>query len=222
MDQKFTLLQKILPEIDRFVNEIESDDPQAFAKWLLNWEEGNETYVAEERGEESFDPSAFMRNVEPHAALSFYIARLNRYAKYYVKEAFEGTPLRGADDFAYLASTAYAGSYTKSELIQANVGETSGGMDIIRRLEREGLLETFADPEDKRAVRVRLTEKGRMVFISVLPKLDQAGQIIKGRMQPRELMALNRQLADLDSFHCRIYNEEKQYDLPAITKKYLK
>lgn len=220
MDIKFSLLQKILPLIELYVDKEGVDDPERFAIWLTG--PAKDGIISEIAPDPDFDAVEFMANSDPQAALSFHLSRLNKYAKYYLKAAFEDSPLTSADDFGYLAALAYVPSLTKTELIRMNVGETSGGMDIIKRLVREGLAETFVDEEDRRARRVRITERGRGVFFSVLPELNRAGKIVKGQLSESALKNLVAVLASLDGFHQRIYSEEKSYDLKQIEDRYCK
>lgn len=224
MEKKFTLLEKILPRIDEYVEEGGAADPESFARWLSKGDGEKKTYKVQREIVDTpdFDPVAFMKKSNPRAALSFYLVRLNKYAKYYLKDAFANTPLKSGDDFAYVASLANTASLTKSELIQMNVGETSGGMDIINRLIREGVLETFTDPDDKRAKRVRLTTYGQGVFFSVLKPLSRVGSIVKAHMSDEEVLDLVEILGVLDSFHKKIYDEQKEYHLDEIEEKYLK
>lgn len=220
MDTKFSLLEQLLPHIDKYVEEGGEVNPQKFARWLGGDMKTRER--VEVAPMENFDPAAFMRTTNPAAALSFYIVRMNKYAKYYLKEAFAHTPMKGADDFAYVATLAYVKGMSKSELIKLNVGETSGGMDIIKRLIRERMIESYPDEVDKRAVKLRLSEFGKGMFFSVLPKLSEVGKIVRAHLGDEEVNEMVEVLASLDQFHKNIYDCEKEYDLGTITEKYLK
>ncbi|KAB2809920.1 MarR family winged helix-turn-helix transcriptional regulator [Phaeocystidibacter luteus] len=221
METKFSLLEKILPHIDTYVERGGIDDPMRFARWLSSSVEEWDSSQVKIVDTPDFDPVRLMSKSDPNAALSFYLVRLNKYAKYYIKDAFSSSPLKSADDFAYVAALANVASLTKSELIAMNVGETSGGMDIIRRLEREGVLESFTDDKDKRAKRVRLTEYGKGVFFSVLPPLQRVGKIVKAHMKKEEVARLVEILGTLDQFHKKIYDEQKEYDLDTIEECYM-
>ncbi len=219
MDDKFTLLEGLIPSINEYMERGGEPNPQRFARWLAQDAEEWSMPRVKPTKRDSFDPAAFMSKTDPNAALSFYITRLNKYAKYYLKEAFKDSPLKTADDFAYLATLAYLKSCTKSELIQMNVGETSGGMDIIKRLERLELLETFVDESDKRAKRVRLTEQGQGVFFSVLQPLNRVGKIVKAHLKAEDVKGLVAVLQTLDNFHKEIYDDLKEYDLDEVDKR---
>jgi DNA-binding MarR family transcriptional regulator len=53
-------------------------------------------------------------------------------------------------------------SLSKSELIQKQVMEKTSGTEIINRMIKMGLIESFNDETDKRSVRVKMTPAGRM------------------------------------------------------------
>lgn len=220
VDKKFKLLEKLLPHIEKYVESGGEADPIRFA----NWVKGDELDVDIPKSEESsvFDPASFMKKTQPKAAFSFYLTRLNKYAKYYLKEAFAGTPIKSADDFAYVASLAYAKELSKSDLIRMNVGETSGGMDIIKRLEKDGMIESFQAESDKRSKHVRLTAGGQGIFFSVLPNLARVGEIVRAHLRDEDVAKLVEVLSALDSFHKNIYDCEKEYNLDVIEREYLK
>lgn len=219
-DKKFKLLEKLLPHIEKYVESGGEADPIHFA----NWVKGEELDIAIPKRDESapFDPASFMKSTNPKAAFSFYLTRLNKYAKYYLKEAFAGTPIKSADDFAYVASLAYAKGLSKSELIRMNVGETSGGMDIIKRLEKDGMIESFQAESDKRSKHMRLTPQGQGIFFSVLPNLARVGEIVRAHLGDEDVAKLVEILSALDSFHKNIYECEKEYNLDVIEREYLK
>ena len=65
--------------------------------------------------------------------------------------------------------------YSKGDLkicqIIDSILTTSGNITvIIKNLEKEGFIKKLKDPEDSRAVLISLTEKGKEVIESILPK----------------------------------------------------
>ena len=69
--------------------------------------------------------------------------------------------------------------------------------EMIRRLERDGLIERRPDPSDARASLIFLTARSRSfepVAAAVLAELDR---LVRGRLEPRRVVELRAALAEL-------------------------
>lgn len=67
----------------------------------------------------------------------------------------------------------------------------------LRRLERRRLIETRADPRDRRRIKIYLTDKGRSLEAELLPKVEQINAIaLRGvsRSQVKSLYQVLRQI----------------------------
>ncbi|MEJ8825881.1 MarR family transcriptional regulator [Variovorax humicola] len=76
-------------------------------------------------------------------------------------------------EYAVLATLRVSGApYRLSpSLLQATLLFTSGGLsNLLKRLEREGLIKRSTDPRDGRGVQVRLTAKGHRLVDEAMPK----------------------------------------------------
>lgn len=152
--------------------------------------------------------------------ISRYVGELYKHAKGYMKKVFIDTPFVSADDFAYLATLMQKGSMRKTELIFANIGEVSPGMEVIKRLLRHEFIHSFADPDDKRSSRVELTPKGRQAFFHMLHEMNFAGDIIVGDLSIAERMQLLNLLKRLRRFHQHIFEEARHEDIKVIHRQY--
>jgi DNA-binding MarR family transcriptional regulator len=75
---------------------------------------------------------------------------------------------------------------------------TSGGMThLVDRLEREGLVERVADPDDRRGLLVGLTRKGRALVRRVGPSHLETEQSLLAALTPQEQAELARLLRKL-------------------------
>jgi DNA-binding MarR family transcriptional regulator len=84
-----------------------------------------------------------------------------------------------------------------SELTRALLVTAGNVTGIVRRLEGQGLVERLRVPNDRRAVRVRLTDRGRARMATLLPAHAQALQAILGRVPQAELAQLRAHLLTL-------------------------
>ena len=68
---------------------------------------------------------------------------------------------------------------------------------IVKRLLDQGVVERCRVPEDRRAVRVRLTPRGRGLMAGLLPAHARALEEILGQVPPADLACLRERLGAL-------------------------
>lgn len=145
--------------------------------------------------------------------ISILIGRMWRFAKMYVKKAFEGQSIASVDEFALVAAIMKHGQAhgdpTKSEVYAATLTEVTTGAEIMRRLEKSGLLEEYTDIKDKRMKRVRLTSRGTGAFFQAAQQMGAASRIVVGTLNEAQKQELIRLLTLLDSFHSTMYAEHR-------------
>lgn len=153
--------------------------------------------------------------------ISYFVWLMSKYAKNYVKKALKDLPLVGLDDFGYLISICFEGDKTKTELIQQNINEVSSGMEIIKRLQKNGLIKPYRDETDKRATRLTATPKGHQILAVAMKEMFKASNIIAGNLNDEERLNLLTILNKLHTFHNPIFLNENKTELDEIREKYL-
>jgi DNA-binding MarR family transcriptional regulator len=83
-----------------------------------------------------------------------------------------------------------------SELTEALLVTAGNVTGIVRRLEAQGIVERSKVPDDRRAVRLRLTDKGRALAASLLPPHTRALEEILAPLAPRRKAALRDELGE--------------------------
>ena len=91
----------------------------------------------------------------------------------------------------------HPGGLLPSELTQALLVTAGNVTGIVRRLEARGLVERLRVAHDRRAVRVRLTERGRRRAGVALPGHARALERVLGGTPTPELQALRESLGAL-------------------------
>jgi DNA-binding MarR family transcriptional regulator len=82
--------------------------------------------------------------------------------------------------------------------LSARVGTAeSTTVSALRVLERRKLIKRVAKPNDRRAVRVYLTPAGRQLQKDVVPKIQQANEMMIRGVSARDLKVLDRVLAKI-------------------------
>lgn len=208
---RYEFLQNILKKLEQYELEAETLDNldiSDFAQWLFI-----KTYKK---------PSQKVSTNERYTGLGELVNLMYRYAKLYTKKAMEDTPLSSIDDFGYLINLWVYGAMTKTELIQRNIHEKPTGMEIIKRLFKQGFISQMNDPEDGRSQLVNITPEGTQLLLPLLSRMQQVETIAKGNLNEQETSTLLYLLRKLHVFHNNIYHSEKQIELETVFEKYIK
>ncbi|TAE75346.1 MAG: MarR family transcriptional regulator [Bacteroidetes bacterium] len=110
----------------------------------------------------------------------------------------------------YLGSTLDLKNPTKSDMIHYCISEFSSGIGVINRLISKKYLEEYPDELDKRAKRVRLTDKGREKLFSVYPILQELASNVYAILSVDEKEILYQILGKLEKYHQQKYDNSKQ------------
>lgn len=143
---------------------------------------------------------------------------LGRYSKHLIRKSLENHPDLVNEDFTYLFRLMDYPSLTKMQLIEKNAHEKQSGIEIIKRLVRNGLILESPDADDKRSTRVSVTEKGKKVFIESMKDITVASKIMSGKLNPKEKENLLNYLKKLNTFHHTIYTNMKNDEPQNILK----
>ena len=93
----------------------------------------------------------------------------------------EAIPAVTTTQFAVLARLAELGPQSQNLLGRATAMDAATVKGVVDRLVREGLVETAADPDDKRRLTVRLTETGASLFARTV---DRALEVSRRTLEP--------------------------------------
>ncbi len=186
-----------------------------FAVWLTEKASGKqETQI--------FDINLEQQNGHSFSgSVAASISILYQHAKHYSKTALKDSPLVGVNDFIFLITLMEKGDMRKKEIIDYNYLDFSPGMEVIRRLIRNGLLDEFDDPNDGRSKRVHITDKGKEIVNTVYPEMIKATSLIDGNLSEHEKITIINLFQKLMNFHHAIWHQSFGRDLDGISKKYL-
>lgn len=129
------------------------------------------------------------------------LGRANTHDHLYTKKAMQELGFRNVDDMMYLHMVSYLDSPKKSDLIKEMLSEFPSGIEIIRRLLKQGLLEERPDETDRRSRRVSLTPSGEKLLEASYELLHQAGQLMFDALAEAEKRLLAYLLGRLDDIH---------------------
>jgi len=206
---KYQLLHELIDAMEHFEEQQKGDtySLEDFAAWLIH-----RVHKPMKRD---------LYNEKGSIQLAIAVGNMYRYARHYMKKVLEPTILSTQDEFAFLADLADRGSSQKTALIQDHLLEITSGMEILKRLEKHGLIESINDPDDKRSKLVNITEEGKKVLGEIMGGMGQVAQIIAGNLTSSELSQLLTHLNKLEHFHHHIYQNDRKRSVQEVYEKYI-
>lgn len=195
---KYKLLEQFLPLLEAYENTVSSEPITVsdFAEWVIKNEK--EKIFAERVKANGEEQTILSMRFADNSRL---LVKMYRYAKIYGKKAIPSDSLILFDDYSYLVPLYYIGKMIKIQLIQLNIHEKSTGMEIIKRLEKTGMIDQEDNTNDKRSKYVFLTEKGRNEMDKIQANIWKLAETVNGNLTPEETLELYRLLEKLDFFH---------------------
>lgn len=209
MAEDFNKIRSYVPLIQKweeFLAATGHDSLDHFAVWLL----GNRQQKRQEKGALNdkalgayFDGTTDRHGYGYRSSEAAYLVwRLNKFVRFYTKPIFQETNLTGQDDFAVLAHLDYRPDCPKGEAIQANVIDATTGIDLIRRLIKQGLVAERPNPADKREKLISLTPTGRDTLHEIYRRFARIQDLLVD-LSREEREALILTLKSLDDFHTK-------------------
>jgi len=133
--------------------------------------------------------------------LSFLLVMQSRYYKTYAKKVLGESELTSPDGFSFLYHLSHTDSFRKMELIKMHHLEPPSGIEVLKRLLKKGLIEEYDDADDKRAKRIKITDKGRKELQIVMPKMSEVYSLMTAELPLNEKLKLLAFLKQMTDFH---------------------
>ncbi len=214
---KKEIVFEILEHLHTFESNFKGKTPYTlndFVGYLTTQTGANELEMRNDAG----NKEPFLKELrdESNSDISILITLMFRYAKGYIKKALENSLIQTVDEFAFLITLMTFDSLTKTELINKQVMERTSGVEVIKRLLSQKMITEFADENDKRSVRVAITENGKMEIMSVLPEMSKVSRIVVGNLSTAEIKTLSYILKKLDFYHNDIFMNKRTFTLKQI------
>lgn len=194
-----------LPLIEAWENYLEISnkaDVKDFAFWLLKKE--NIEIKKEEKALDVY----FESNTQEHkyayksSEAAFLLWRLSKFIRYYTKPVLIENGLASQDDFAILSHIDYRKSCSKREVTEANIIDSTTGIEIIKRLIKQGLVSEKLNNDDKRQKIISLTKLGKVKLYSIYAGFSKIQDVMADmNVEQRELLI--QTLKNLDLFHTK-------------------
>lgn len=192
MKSSIEIIKEIVQWLEEYQNESHDNtlSLESFILWL-------NSRLFSENHTENPNHSPEMLDME----LSFMLVMQSRFYKAYAKRVLGESELTSPDGFSFLYHLSLEDSYRKMELIKMHHLEPPSGIEVLKRLTRKGLIEEFADADDKRARRVKITEKGKKELQRVMPKMSEVFRLMTADLSLNEKLHVMAFLKQMNDFH---------------------
>lgn len=155
---KFTLLKELIQYVEEYQEGNDSCKIENFTIWL-----NNKLFTGKNTGSHS---------KHDELLIAFKLIHLNKSLKKETKSVFSESQVSSMDEYSFILHLNYQESFRKMELVEMHNLEAPTGIEIIKRLIKNKLVEEFPDNEDKRAKRIKLTKIGIKELNLIQPKID--------------------------------------------------
>ena len=192
MKSSLEILKEILHWLEEYQNEnhTENFSLESFIIWL------NSRLFSGAHDEESRHRPELL-----DMELSFSLVMQNRYYKAYAKKVLGESELSSPDGFSFLYHLSLTDSFRKMELIKMHHLEPPSGIEVLKRLLNKGFIEEFDDADDRRAKRIKITDKGRKELEAVLPKMSEVFSLMTADLSLNEKLHMLAFLNQMNGFH---------------------
>lgn len=192
MNNSLNIVTELVEQLKRFESEKgqEPKDIKEFTIWLN--QVVFEQHSSFESGHEESDIDM---------KLTFLLIMQSKHYKTYCKEALVDTEINSPDEYSFLYHLSLVDSFRKMELIHIHLLEAPSGIEVIKRLLKKGFIEEFDDKDDKRAKRVRISEKGSQETDKLTPKMKDVYSKMTAEMSLKEKTHVISFLAELNDYH---------------------
>lgn len=191
MKASFTLLAQLLPLIEEFEATNQKAEINGFLQFAVQKQNPSTRNSTPINGE-----LQIMSN-----QLGFFLNYLFRFLKNYTKTALRNSAVSTADEFVFLATLNRETSMRKTDLIKNNMMETPSGIEVIKRLLKNKLVSELSDPDDKRAVRLKISEKGKKELYTIFGEMNKVSKVLVGNLEVAEIKQLHHLLEKLFTHH---------------------
>ncbi|RFM26180.1 MarR family winged helix-turn-helix transcriptional regulator [Deminuibacter soli] len=134
-----------------------------FCRYYLNTNDTKSTAVAK---------SPWQMPVSTDFVLMRLVGRIYKLHSFYAAIAMDGTGINTSEEFSLLNAIDGLNEPRKTEAISKALFELSTGSDMLSRLKKIGYISEYADAEDGRSKRLKMTAKGSKALATCRKRMN--------------------------------------------------
>lgn len=210
------LQPSILPLVEQweaFVKAKAGTTVDDFAKWVLTKEKPES--IPTKSTTPFYDPllqEAQLQGDYPSIPTSQGLAihiviRLFKAIRFYFKPTLQKHGFKSLEEFLFLATLSWKNNISKKTLCRTNMTDIPTGIDIIKRLIQQGLVDELENPEDKREKLLRATDLGNQKLFQLFSDPEETADVMAD-MKTEERLIFMRMIDRLNNFHTKVYHQQ--------------
>lgn len=216
---KKEILKDLVEHFFDFDSEFKGDSEYTMADFVGYLNTRHDTQPSSIRNIGGEEADWLKEDDDANTDISILLVFMYRYAVVYFKKALKEGNINTLDEFSFLIVLMTYPSLSKTELIQKLIMEKTSGVEVIKRLLKNELIQEFDNPNDKRSVLVAITAKGKKELASLMPKMGLVGSMVVGNLTPSEVSSLSFLLRKLDYYHNDIFLHHRNLSLEELRDK---
>jgi len=206
---KYAILKQIIDLYEEFEQNEKHLNLLSFTRWVLEKLEDNPELnmkVSSDKNPE-YDPgqSYITKQFDDRARFLEAVSRIARYHEFYSKKALKDLVINTRLEFLFLQAVRMLEKAKKTDLINIYNLEYTTGMDTIRRLTNNGLLNEIADENDKRARLLALTKKGEEILSLAIRRMNAENKMFLAAINDNKWKKALLTLEEIDRLHSVVY-----------------
>jgi DNA-binding MarR family transcriptional regulator len=156
--------------------------------------------------------------MNPNGLLLKMIGRIHKLNAIFAAKALEGTELTQVEEFGMLLTIRRLKNPRKTEIIYANIFELSSGTDMLNRLKARNLIAEYADKEDKRSKRVKLTAAGEKMIETGAKRMGKCAGMMLAELGEEDVQLCTQLLNNVEVKFAALWQEYKAASFEDIFK----
>ncbi len=206
---KYAILKQIIDLYEEFEQNEKHLNLLSFTRWILEKLEDNPELNMKASSEKNpeYDPgqSYITKQFDDRARFLEAVSRIARYHEFYSKKALKDLVINTRLEFLFLQAVRMLEKAKKTDLINIYNLEYTTGMDTIRRLTNNGLLNEIADENDKRARLLALTKKGEEILSLAIRRMNAENKMFLAAINDNKWKKALLTLEEIDELHSVVY-----------------
>jgi DNA-binding MarR family transcriptional regulator len=147
--------------------------------------------------------------MNPAGLLLKMMGRIHKLNAIFGSKALDGTGVDQVEEFGMLLTIRRLKNPRKTEIIYANIFELSSGTDMLNRLKKRNFIAEFADKEDKRSKRVKLTPAGEKVIEACAKRMAKCAGMMLADVAEDDIRLCTQLLKNVEIKFAAIWQQHK-------------
>lgn len=209
MGNKYNSIKRLIELWDAYEEETNQQELLEFADWLISKlkekPELNVKYNLKMNKNDDSHNSLIFKNMDEPSRFLEYASRISRLHDFYIKKFFTELPINNRLEYLFLYSVYVKKEAKKTELINMHLVDYTTGMDTIKRLINNKLLEESLDESDKRAKLLVITNDGKRLLEQAGKKITDEIQMFLSCISSNKWKKTLPVFEEINDFHSEIY-----------------